>query len=698
MPSLSATFLGDTRNLDAAYAKAATGAKSASNAIATGMNTTAAALERQILLAQREGKSYTEAAAALAILNKERMAFQLNRPGTASPYGVSGNAAAKQAAIDSGAVVDLSMLGQYKARRLAHAADEAEIARYEEALRTGGTRTVAALGSANAAEEAIWATKYAEAKARVAARKTLEKEGVDWALTQKAVQGAMWSEQNIAAGAMLANFEKQRIAAAALEAEELAILETRVASAAAGKMSGGGHGPGGLTGIIRESLVIMREVSMGRGIGRIGGSVTLLAQYLGVLKFAVKSTATESMLAAKAARELSIAMDVQALRAKGTAAFIELESAAKAQNVIATEAETVANYELLTAKVALNAAFFIGIGLIVAAGAAAFFLWRHFKKAAEEAKNLADALNPLNKKMSELADARTDAAKANQEYLDWKKDLLDMHKSESDAIERKIKLLKEEAKARGATDTETLAMEKQMLETEKARLEGEVKKSVADADAAQKNDTATGTDFSTGKAITAKQAADKLKLLGEIADAAQIAEDKAASGGLKLDPRSPFGVGIKDGKSGTILTFKAGEKEYRMTLDEATKNLLKASQQSEKLAADQKALDDILKDAKATAAEKQAAYVKVQNDLQDIGDEQKFQKGGKVEMDLTANQRIGAFAMPMQTTMIDIARQQVARQDMTNTLLQKIGTVLSKNGHGSMVQDFSKIINGPFGG
>ena len=218
--------------------------------------------------------------------------------------------------------------------------------------------------------------RVAKAAEAAAARKIIDAEVTEQLIrdTQGSLAWAEIAEEERVAAVAKAATERIAIERAA----DLAILEARVASAAAGKAAGSGHGPGGLTGIIRESLVIMREISMGRGTGRIGGSITLLAQYLGVLKFAVKSTATESLLAAKAARQLSIAMDVQALRAKGTAAFIGLESAAKAQNVIATEAETVANYELLTSKVALNAVFFVGIGLIVAAGAAAFFLWRHF--------------------------------------------------------------------------------------------------------------------------------------------------------------------------------------------------------------------------------------------------------------------------------------------------------------------------------
>ena len=58
-----------------------------------------------------------------------------------------------------------------------------------------------------------------------------------------------------------------------------------MARATAGKMSSGiggigGHGPKGMTGVIRETTVIGREIAMGRGLGRILGSMTLLVQYL----------------------------------------------------------------------------------------------------------------------------------------------------------------------------------------------------------------------------------------------------------------------------------------------------------------------------------------------------------------------------------------------------------------------------------
>ena len=393
-----------------------------------------------------------------------------------------------------------------------------------------------------AAEDILENERIAKAAESAAARKVMDAETTA-AIIRDSTGAMEWAQiEEEARTALAAKEAAERVAIA--EAEATAEIAARVSAAAAGKM-GVGHGQGGWTGIIRESLVIIREVSMGRGLGRIGGSVTLLAQYLGVLKFAVKSTATESLLAAKAARELSIAMDVQALRAKGTAAFIELESAAKAQNVIATEAETVANYELVTAKVALNAVFFIGAGLIVAAGAAAFFTWRHFHNLAVAAKNLADALNPLKKKYTELAVEQDKAAKAAKENADWIAELNNKHESESNALERKIKLLKEEqaarrrlAEARGASDAELQALDRANLEQEKAMLLVQQARLKTENDTAQAAEQAassaaiagaTGVD-EKGRIITLDQAQSNAKKRGDILDDAQEAAEKTSAG------------------------------------------------------------------------------------------------------------------------------------------------------------------------
>ena len=533
-----------------AMAESVAEAKAAAAAQAAAYQKSAIALERQIVLAKKEGFSYVETTAALRALNAERTKLMLMPHGITEAGIIStvtssqrGNLS-KDAAIESGAAVDVSMLGLYKARRAAHAADEAEIARYETALAEGGRRTVATLGSANAAEEAAWAVKFAEAKARVAARKQLEKEGIDWALTQKAAQGAIWTEQSVAAGKMLARFEQERIAAKAasaeMKAQQIVAAETIIASAAGG--GGGAHGHAGMTGIIRESLVIMREVAMGRGGPRVAGSVTLLAQYLGVLKLAVKSTAAEQVIAAAAAQKLNVQMAAQALLAAGTTKETELLAASQVQAAVTTEALKDEELALATAQISLNPIFFIAIAAVVALAATVGYLAYAHHKAAVAAKNLADALNPLKKKYTELAAEQDKAAKAAKENADWIEDLNKKHISESDQIERKIKLLKEEAaarrrvmEARGASDAELQALDVANLQVEKAKLKVQQERLKTENDTAQAAEKAAGkaaiagatmTD-EKGRVINAEQAQKRASKMGEILDEAQDQTEKS---------------------------------------------------------------------------------------------------------------------------------------------------------------------------
>ena len=134
-------------------------------------------------------------------------------------------------------------------------------------------------------------------------------------------------------------------------------------------------------------MVIMREISMGRGTGRIGGSITLLAQYLGVLKIALKSTATEALLASAAETRLSEEMARNAVIAQGTVAETELLAASQAQEAKAALAATRANIALRGATVPLNPIFFaVAAGIVAAIGliVIAYKTWHDIVKQNEE--------------------------------------------------------------------------------------------------------------------------------------------------------------------------------------------------------------------------------------------------------------------------------------------------------------------------
>src|SRR5208337_704661 len=140
---------------------------------------------------------------------------------------------------------------------------------------------------------------------------------------------------------------------AAVKASQLAMLTTIASRGTVSEMIGPG---GGISGIFREVLVIFRELGRGN-LTRIPGSVTLLAQYLGVLGKLVKSTAQDAVLAAAAQDKLAASMARSALAAEAKAsasrraAAAETADAAAAQELVAAnEAEAVTSREAAVAQ------------------------------------------------------------------------------------------------------------------------------------------------------------------------------------------------------------------------------------------------------------------------------------------------------------------------------------------------------------
>lgn len=144
---------------------------------------------------------------------------------------------------------------------------------------------------------------------------------------------------------------------------ELNKMQTMAATAGrrmSGGFGGGGHGGhAGQTGIVRESTVIGREIAMGRGMGRIIASMTLLAQYI--------NTATRNAKAGVgAAEELANAWDKEALKARISAAALmkksealalqaELEGFDVAETIAAADANEMEARTATQAAIALEA-------------------------------------------------------------------------------------------------------------------------------------------------------------------------------------------------------------------------------------------------------------------------------------------------------------------------------------------------------
>ena len=304
---------------------------------------------------------------------------------------------------------------------------------------------------------------------------------------------------------------------AAVKASQLAMLTTIASRGTVSEMIGRGGGPGGgISGIFREVLVIFRELGRGN-LTRIPGSVTLLAQYLGVLGKLVKSTAQDAVLAAAAQDKLAASMARAALAAEAKAsasrraAAAETADAAAAQELVAAnEAEALTSREAavaqaqkaeaaITAARIESAAASVTVSpwgwltaAVVAAGAAAFLTWRHFHRLALEARNLREMLDPLRTRFTEIASAEDESARSHQEFVDWLKKVGAETESLPEKIEKVIKAMREQARAeqelaraRGASRTDIEAMEELELKAELEIVRAAQARASAESDAAK---------------------------------------------------------------------------------------------------------------------------------------------------------------------------------------------------------------------
>ena len=125
---------------------------------------------------------------------------------------------------------------------------------------------------------------------------------------------------------------------------ELARMQT-MTTIAARRMSASaasGHTVG-MTGMIRETTVIGREIMMGRGVGRILGSLSLLIQYISSASRAAQQGASAArMLAdgyAEAALNANMAATAAMRKAEATAAEAEAEGFEIESTLVAADAD-----------------------------------------------------------------------------------------------------------------------------------------------------------------------------------------------------------------------------------------------------------------------------------------------------------------------------------------------------------------------
>ena len=144
---------------------------------------------------------------------------------------------------------------------------------------------------------------------------------------------------------------------------ELARMQTM--AGAAGRRIGGsmggahGHGFTGQTGVVRETAVIGREIAMGRGMGRILASLTLLSQYLNsATRNANRGVAASEMLAdayEKMAVKARLAAIAALKKAEASAAAAEMDGFEDASSIAVADANALEANNADAAAVALEA-------------------------------------------------------------------------------------------------------------------------------------------------------------------------------------------------------------------------------------------------------------------------------------------------------------------------------------------------------
>jgi hypothetical protein len=206
-----------------------------------------------------------------------------------------------------------------------------------------------------------------------------------------------------------------------------------------------------------------------------------------------------------------------------------------------------------------------------------------------------------------------------------------------------------------------------------------------------------------GRVINLDQAQSRTKKLGEILESAQEAteengdldshrakikeyQDAIAAGKTTAPGALTYQKGIEM-EQATIagiekqpVSFKVGDKSFTMSVAEAQKNFNMSGAQAKKLAEDQAALDDVLKNAKSTAREKMDAKIRVDEDLENVNSEIKIARedpktrhgGGRTG---TERERVGIGAPQvanLQKQTLDVTKLQLAEARTLNAKIDKL--------------------------
>ena len=490
----------------------------------------------------------------------------------------------------------------------------------------------------------------------------IEKEAAEWRAfeTQRAAQKAAARAQDIsdtllatqaqkalrdiqadAQAKMLAGFEKQRVAAAALKAEQLASIKATaiggVGSVLVGHFAEGG---GGFSGIIRESLVLIREFGRGNWT-RMAGSFTLLAQYTGTLNKLFRSTASGALELFEAENQLAISTAQKALASEKAAEAMALDAAATiadkeasaaaatvdreaavAQEAKAVAAAESAKMQLLSAKFSVTAMGWV-VGALVLVGIAAYEVIKHFVLLHKQHEEFIKDTETSRRTIEEEAKAMDENRKAGEDLNKWlekelanRKQLADVMRDRIDNLHAEAQAQEELMKLKGASATQINQFEIQQLQKEKEILQvtqdqakAELAKAVAAVqsnEAALEKLNAEGKSFGGGKPITLDVATQHLAAAQQTVEALSQLTHWVSTGtkmgvnpvtGVAMQQETGFmAPGPSSGSSQESVTV--GTKTFTTTLDEANAELKKNQAIVEDLSKQQDDLTGSIADGK----------------------------------------------------------------------------------------------------
>ena len=607
MPALSVTFTGDSKQLEASYAKVETLAgktaakltaamTAASNVMKrSGAETYAtitksiSAIEFQVKAMEQAGLSATVYRDALVTLNNElhHLTVAEKLAGDASVASAEKRFAAAQRMSSPASFHD----GDYIAKK----------AQYESMF----------AGNAHSYHDEAAIQKSAAAPGYM-----------DWWIQNTAATPTAYQKQQAYLAKKVGIMGAGGMSGVAPGFSKLMATEAKMAETAiAGSVANSKRHITGLTGVIRESMVILREIMMGRGAGRIMGSVTLLEQYI-------------------------------ASMAKISAASLATWGAAVAV-VLFGAYEKIWGIKKLARELTFDlSAVDIGDTYIAK-------LDRHISNA----KNAQRELNEEIRKTTEQYNSAAEAAKRIS-------DITNQHFEHQRQMNR-LSNAPESVKNQRELEINMAERAQQIAnkEAEQAALKAESEKKYAEVRQRFSSLPTKQEDEDTQKKLDekARAARDFLKNPESFWQKAQEAYMENVGGLLHRGEWVKYFDELKNrGAVGAQAAIDAANNfKDKSTQNDISRGLMNGDLEvAKKSASGAVAIGLDLPRMRAEAAQKNQDEAELNR--------AKMLSGGRGSMDLTANQRIGAFAMPQQTTMIDLTRKVVANGVEANKKLDEL--------------------------